>query len=128
MLTCRFLKSLWYCWPCSSSDKLNKLHLPAHSQNWLIAFLTSRTHSTKYQQIVSTPLSINRSTIQGSGIGLTFYIILESYLKSKSICNVISKYADDTKLLVPQLTDIPLNDEFEAIKRWAINYINIAKT
>jgi len=67
----------------------NKLHLPAHWLNRLIAFITGRTHSTKYQQIVSTPLSVNRSIIQGSGIGPTFYIILESDLKSKSICNVI---------------------------------------
>jgi hypothetical protein len=44
---------------------------------------------------------------------------------------VISKYADDTNLLVPQHTDIPLNDEFDAIKLWATNNkmtINIAKT
>ena len=61
----------------------------------------------------------------------TFYIILESDLKSKSIFNVIFKYADDTNLLVPQHSDVPLNDEFDAIKLWAIinkMIINITKT
>ena len=41
-------------------------------------------------------------------------------------------YADDVNLLVPQLTDVPLNDEFDAIKLWAINnnkmIINITET
>ena len=72
-------------------DKLDKLRLPVHCPNWLISFLTGRTHSTKCQQLVSTSLSINRSIIQGSGIGPTFYIILESDLKSKSTNNVIFK-------------------------------------
>ena len=56
---------------------------------------------------------------------------MEGDLKSKSIFNVNFKYADDTNLLVPQHTDVPLNDEFDAIKLWAINnkmIINITKT
>ena len=104
--------------------------MPAHCLNRHIAILTGRTHSTEYQQLVSTPLSINRSIIQGSGTSPTSYIILESDLKSKSIFNVLLKYADDTILLVPQHTDISLNDEFDAIKLGAIDnkIINIAKT
>jgi hypothetical protein len=37
-------------------DKLDKLCLPAHCLNWLrpTAFLTGRTHSTKFEQLVST--------------------------------------------------------------------------
>jgi Reverse transcriptase (RNA-dependent DNA polymerase) len=71
------------------------------------------------------------SIIQGSAIGPTLYIIMESDLKSSSQFNIIFKYADDTNLLVPQHTDIQMDEEFEAIKLWASNnkmIINMAKT
>jgi hypothetical protein len=112
-------------------EKLHKLHLPEYCFNWLISFLTGRTHTTKSRHSESSPLSINRSIIQGSGVGPTFYIILESDLKSSSQFNIIFKYADDTNLLVPQHTDINMKEEFEAIQLWAFNNkmtINIAKT
>ena len=32
----------------------------------------------------------------------------------------IFQYADDTNLLVPELTDVQLSDEFRAIQEWAI--------
>jgi len=82
-------------------EKLHKLHLPDYCLNWIISFLTGRTHTTKNRLLESSPLCINRSIIQGSGTGPTLYIILESDLKSKSQINVIFKYADDTNLLVP---------------------------
>jgi len=47
------------------------------------------------------------------------------------LLGVIFKYADDTNLLVPELTDVELCDEFLVIQNWAqINkmIINIAKT
>jgi len=44
----------------------------------------------------SSPLSINLSIVQGSGIWPTFYIILESDLKPVSNVNIVFKYADDT--------------------------------
>jgi hypothetical protein len=112
-------------------EKLHKLHLPDYCLNWIISFLTGRTHTTKNRLLESSPLCINRSIIQGSGIGPTLYIILESDLKSKSQINVIFKYADDTNLLVPQHTDIHMKEEFEAIALWASNnkmIINIDKT
>ena len=62
-----------------------------------------------------TALSINRS----SGIGPTLYIIMERDLKSDSQCNIIFKFADDTNLLVPQHTDIQMNEEFNALQLWA---------
>jgi len=47
-------------------------------------------------------LSINLSIVQDSGIGPTFYIILESDLKPVSNVNIVFKFADDTNLLVPE--------------------------
>ena len=112
-------------------EKVSKLPLPAYCINWLISFLTGRTHTTRNQLIESAPLSINRSIIQGSGIGPTLYIIMESDLKSQSQFNIIFKYADDTDVLVPQHTDINMKEEFEAIQLWAMHnklIINVAKT
>ena len=98
---------------------------------WLISFLTGRSHTTRFSGVESCPLQINLSIVQGSGLGPTFYIILESDLKPQSGINVIFKYADDTNLLVPEHTDVTLLEEFEAIQNWAANnkmIININKT
>ena len=111
--------------------KLSCLPLPPSILNWLISFLSGRNHTTKTSAGESTPADINRSIVQGSGLGPTLYLILESDLEPKSRINKIFKYADDTNLLVPELTDVELCDEFLAIQNWAqINkmIINIAKT
>ena len=75
---------------------------------------------------------INRGTVQGSGSGPTEYIIMASDLRALSqYINKLLKYADDTTLLVPQNTDVTLEDEFVNLERWAINnkmVINRAKT
>jgi hypothetical protein len=79
-----------------SLKKLSKLPLPNCICNWFISFLTGRSHTTRRFGIESHPLPINLSIIQGSGLGPTFYIVLESDLKAVSATNVIFKYADDT--------------------------------
>ena len=69
--------------------------------------------------------------MQGSGIGPTFYIILESDLKPVSKVNIVFKYADNTNLLVPEHTDVQLCDEYDAIKLWTKRnkmIINASKT
>jgi hypothetical protein len=63
----------------------------------------------------SSPLPINLSIVQGSALGRSQYITLESGLKSISNTNLIFKYAEDTNLLVPECTDEQLCDEFDAI-------------
>jgi Reverse transcriptase (RNA-dependent DNA polymerase) len=112
-------------------EKLSKLKLPKCILNWLISFLVGRNHTTKTAGVESRPLSINLSIVQGSGIGPTFYIILESDLKPVSPINIVFKYADDTNLLVPEHTDVQLGEEFEAIQLWALRnkmIINTSKT
>ena len=44
--------------------------------------------------------SFTQSTVQGSGIGPSLWIIMESDLRPLSAVNVLVKYADDTNLLV----------------------------
>jgi len=61
-------------------------------------------------------LSITQSIIQGSGIGPTLWIIMESDLHPISEVNLLVKYADDTNLLVLENTDVSLDAEFTHIK------------
>ena len=59
------------------------------------------------------------------------YIIFASDLKLLSAVNVLCKYADDKTLLVPEKTDICLEDEFDDIMFWSAQNklkLNLAKT
>ena len=85
-------------------EKISKLNPPKCVLDRLISFLVGRNHTTKTAGVVSRPLPINLSIVQGSGIGPTLYIILESNLKPVSLINIVFKYADDTNLPVPEHT------------------------
>ena len=64
-------------------------------------------------------------------MGPYLYITMESDLKPKSPCNMLFKYADDTNLAVPGITDVTLTDEFLHIKELAYHnkmIINESKT
>lgn len=112
-------------------EKISKLSLPWFITNWLISFLCHRKIIVKFNHLMSQPRSINRSIVQGSGVGPTLYIVHESDLQLCSIFNILLKYADDTNLLVPEHTDISLADEFDNVKKWASEnkmVINYGKT
>jgi hypothetical protein len=111
--------------------KLDKLDLPPQAINWIISYLTARTQTLKWDKYLSDYVEINRSIIQGSGIGPTLYIVMESDLNTLSAMNLFVKYADDTNLLVPADSDTDIADEFENLKRWSLANdmdINFAKT
>ena len=102
--------------------------------NW-IDFLTGRSQVCKTSDgRFSDPQPITSSIVQGSGIGPTLWLIMDSDLQPLSDANVIFKYADDTNLLVPLVpenTDCNLAAEFSNIKRWADTnglIINLDKT
>ena len=64
-------------------------------------------------------------------IGPTFYIVMKSDLSTLSATNILSKYADDINLVIPQYCDIDLVTEFDSIQRWAMHnkmIINLSKT
>ena len=67
----------------------------------------------------SSRLSITRSIVQGSGLGLLLFLIY--FLDLKPICkiNILCKYADDLSQLCPQHSSSDLVDEFSHILRWA---------
>jgi hypothetical protein len=111
--------------------KLKVLDLSASLKNWIISFLTGRSQITKIFGCFSGALEINRGIVQGSGIGPSLYILLESDLHPISANNHMFKFADDTNLLVPEHTDVTLQDEFANVIEWARRnkmVINFSKT
>jgi len=114
------------------SEKLARLSLPENIFMWLLSFLTGRSQQVKLNDVLSKPKPINKGTVQGSVLGPTDYVIMASDLRSLSrIINKLFKYADDTTLVVPQFTDVSLEDEFKNIETWANTnkmIINKAKT
>jgi len=112
-------------------DKLSRLPLPNNILSWIVCFLSDRLQITKIGGKCSKPQAINRSIVQGSGLGPTLYIVMKSDLKPLSPDNIMFKFADDTTLLVPQFTDVDMSVEFQAILAWARDNkmrINTAKT
>jgi len=82
-------------------DKLSKLNLPNYIVNLIVSFLTDRTQAVKVGDKISCQQFINRGIVQGSGVGPTSYVVMESDLKPLSSVNLLCKFADDTNLLVP---------------------------
>ena len=62
----------------------------------------------KVYNTLSKAVQINMSIVQGSEIGPSLYVIMESDLHPKSSNNKLLKYADDTNLLVPENTNCTL--------------------
>ena len=110
--------------------KLSELDLPANIYNWIMGFLTGRTQSVVVNGCVSRRLDITRSIVQGSGLGPSLYLAYSADLILLSLINILVKYADDTYVLVPENTDVSLEDEFRNIIYWSeLNklLINLAK-
>ena len=99
--------------------ELEKIGLRQSIFKWIADFLANRTQAVKVNGIITGFLPITRSIVQGSGLGPYLYITLARTLKTKSACNIMPKYADDTTLLVPQNSDCTLEDEFENVKKWS---------
>ena len=56
-------------------QKMAQFPMPDFAYNWVASFLLDRKHMTKFEQTLSSVLSINASIIQGSVIGPTAYVI-----------------------------------------------------
>jgi ribonucleases P/MRP protein subunit RPP40 len=95
--------------------KLSSLAMPSKIVRWIVNFLTGRTRAVSLDGKLSNWLPITQSIVQGSCIGTILYIILASDLKLRSTVNLLCKYADDTTLMIPQITDVYLEDEFKHV-------------
>ncbi len=87
--------------------------------NWITDYISGRFHCTKYEGKISAPEKINASIVQGSAIGPVAYILTASDLKVASQGNEMSKYADDTYLLIPESNDHTTQDELVNVENWA---------
>ena len=77
------------------------------------------------------PIKINRSIIQGSGIGPVLFIMFANDLKAIGSMNYILKYADDSSLLCPEKSPVTVEDEMQIVIRWSEQnklLINMLKT
>ena len=109
--------------------ELSELGLNRSVFFWIADFLSCRTQSTTAFDHITSKLPISRSIVQGSGIGPMLYVLSARKLTTLSHMNSLSKYADDTTLLVPQHSDRSIEDEFAHIQDWSIaNKLNINKT
>jgi len=111
--------------------KLYRLQVPAFIIHWIMSFLTDRTQATKLGFHLSTQLAINRSIIQGSGIGPILFIMFAHDLKPLDIINYLLKYADDVSLLCPQTSSTSIELEMAHVIDWARENkmtVNLLKT
>ena len=111
--------------------KLKQYGLNHSIITWIVSFLTDRSQYTKVVGNLSRLQFINRSIIQGSGIGPCLFIIIILNLKARAATNHMAKYADDATLLVPELTSLSIEKEFRCVQKWACDNklsINLSKT
>jgi len=99
--------------------KLLLLDLPDEVYNWIRDFFQGHSHCTKFNGIVSDFLEIFASVFQGSGIGPASFIVTAADLQPKNQGNKISKYADDTYLIVPASKSSTSQDEMSHIADWS---------
>jgi hypothetical protein len=55
---------------------------------------------------------MNRGIVQGFGIEPTMHILYENDLRLIAFSKNIFKYADETNVLIPEITDLCLANEF----------------
>lgn len=98
---------------------LASLSLPDNIYNWLINYLQDRNHYTIFNGTKSIIISINASVVQGSVFGPTGFIVCISDLHPIHHQNRLSKYADDTYLLIGSNSLHTANAEIQHIYNWS---------
>src|SRR6218665_2751831 len=81
-------------------QKLQLLDLPDHVFKWLVDYFEERGHATRLGDAISLVAGINASIIQFSVVGPPSYVIVASDLHPKHQRNAMTKYADDTCLMI----------------------------
>jgi len=94
--------------------------------------VSDRSQRVRFGNDLSSYCFITRSISQGSSLGPTPYIVMESDLHPMSdYINLMFKFSNDTNFLVPQITDFSAKAEILNVKSWAFEnqmYINWDKT
>ena len=85
-----------------SIKKIKLLNVPLLILNWIICFLSHRTHTVIINGKVSSRLKLNQRIVQDSGLDPIFFLIYFLNLKPLSILILNYKYAIDIALLTYQ--------------------------
>ena len=83
-------------------QKIKSLNIADNIMQWIVSFLTDHNQYVQLNGKLSFTRIINRSIVQGSGIGPTLFIICIKDFKPIGSTNHMTKYADDANLLVPE--------------------------
>jgi len=89
--------------------KLLALQVPLFLIQWIMSLLTNRMQATRVDFCLSSCLPINRSIVQGSGIGATLFICFAYDLKSRDTLNYLLKYADELHFCALRIQMFQLN-------------------
>jgi hypothetical protein len=111
-------------------NRVNEFGFPDYIYNWMRNFVIGRSHSTKWAHSVWDYQTFNAGVVQGSAIGPAAYVLCASGLQPKFSENKLSKYADDTYLIVPASNMHTVTDEMNHITLWSESYnlkLNINK-
>ena len=79
----------------------------------------SRCHSTRVADVSSFISWINASIIQGSGLGSSSYVVAAMDLHPRHRQNLLTKFADDTYLLMSSASIGTIKGEYDSIVQWA---------
>jgi len=115
----------------SVANTLSHLSAPDSIYNWVLDYLSDRSHATLFQGIISPSATITAGVIQGSVLGPTLFNITASTLTPFSSINKYFKYADDGYLVVPASNASSIPSELQHHSAWASQRnlkLNIAKT
>lgn len=99
--------------------KMALVNVPDTVLNWFVSYLDGRGHKTKYGSIVSDAATISASVVQGSAIGPVSFLLYASDLHPMTPGNQMTKYADDTYLIVPAANSHSISDEINHVSKWA---------
>ena len=102
--------------------KIAQLEIPENVYNWLLDFLQGHSHCTEYNGQSSALCEISASIIQGSSIGPAMYVVEAADLDAVTPGNLLSKYADDTYLIIPASNSHTRTLELEHIVCCGVSY------
>ena len=116
------LSSVEFSWVelCRYKHPLRRLYSTYNIYNWIESFSCGHSHCTKFGNNISHFSDmISASVIQGSGVGPVSYVVTASDLHPVNSGNLVTKYADDTYLIISASNVNSCTSEIEHIELWS---------